>query len=780
MGSEVETTNSLDVFPAQPLLETTNSTLRDYLRYRDLDRQQPIPVLAIPHDSDDPRNVPSDELLRSQLSFDGVGPIAAEDFLEQAAAIRDATEQLEILNRRFAGIQDGASLGQDAHVQQLSERKSRVARWWRHACRSVVMWSLVAAAALVVVTALLSRYDLSLQPVIVTGIVITVVIVAIAALIVVKLSRQSTDANAEHSLSLWEQSLAALEYQSAFENATKVLTRLSRQNVGSLESPAATSGIVESFRSVQDRLNSTISACFWHYKGLVTSVRDAAAADRNDSLFAEAENHLRELVGVEHKFGSPYPVNEDESSGSISRFRLNLSHDRHVAVILAALFALIATPVIVALPSVAIANDACSYAVAQVRIDKCENLTRLKAAGLNAPKVNLSGRDVSESDFSDANLREANLTETDLSFTTLTGAKLFKVSANKSDFSGASAEAIDLSEALLDEANLAGVLFAGARLTGSIVTKADFTGSIFTNASLASANATGANFSDADLTNVDFTNANLTNAIFVGADLSGADLKETKLSGADMTGAVLRGIDLGEVDLTGVILDRVDLSNLDLTEYDLSGLSLAGANLSGANLTNASLEGTNLVGANLSGATIKGVKLAGAALGGVSVKALLDGGANLENVDLSGADLTGLAGAEINLPGATLNGVDLSGFDLAGAILDGASLIEANLDGADMAGASFEGANLSGASLQVAEMSEANFTGASFGRADLTDARALRSVFERASFVGARLDGADFSESNMSQATGLASNAAAAQWRGATCPRGQTSEICRS
>lgn len=763
--------------PIEPLLSEENPAVRALVRDRGFSKPVPYPVVSEQPGETTAIHLPSDDLLRRQLEFEGRSPLEVADLLAQARLAEQASRRVANINDALSGINSHTRLERESEVHRVYERKSRVASWWRFASRHMVMWSAVAAAALVVATALLARQGSSLNPILIAGIVIVIALTVYAGFVARQRSIDTIDTYPEHSSAVWSQTVAAFDYRSAqsmLQEATDLIDSTLTTDSDSL------GGILTPLATARDQLQETTRACYWSYRNIVLAARDELASGSPATLLAAAERQLEALAAAEVHFAPASGEASTTAQNERLRVSSNLMSDRTVAVALSSLFALILSPAILGLPAVAIANDKCSYAIAEVRIDLCEDITGLDAVNLSLPKVDFQDRDVSDSDFQGADLTEATLTDADLSYTNLSDATLVKAAAQRADFNGASATSANLTEANLTEAVMTGVDLTGARLTDGTLRDADFSGSILTNAVIANANASQANFINTDATGVDFSEANLTDALFINSDLTGANFEKADIAGADFTGATLSGIDFASVDFSEATLNGVDLSGVDLSGLDLSGYSLLGADLSGANLTDTSLEDANLVDADLTGATITGLKLAGATLGGVSVKALLDGGADLEGVDLSGADLSGLAGAEINLPGATLNGVDLAGFDLTGAVLDGASLIEANLDGATLSEASFVDADLSGASLQVSEMSEANFTGASFSRADLTDARALNSDFSRASFTGAELNGADFSDSTMTQATGLGSNAAGAQWVDATCPGGQQAEICRS
>lgn len=763
--------------PIEPLLSEENPAVRALVRDRGFSKPMPYPVVSEQPGETTAIHLPSDDLLRRQLEFEGKSPLEVADLLAQARIAEQASRRLATINDALSGINSHSRLERESEVHRVYERKSRVASWWRFASRHMVMWSAVAAAALAVATALLARQGSSLDPILIAGIAIVIALTVYAGFAARQRSIDTIDTHPEHSSAVWSQTVAAFDYQSAqslLQEASDLIDSTLTTVSGSL------GGILTPLTAARDQLQETASDCYWSYRNIVLAARDEVASGSSATLHAPAERQLEALTAAEAHFAPPSGGADTTTHDERFRVSSNLASDRTVAVALSSLFALTLSPAILGLPAAAIANDKCSYAIAEVRIDLCEDITGLDAVNLSLPKVDFQDRDVSGSDFQGADLTEATLTDADLSYTNLSNSILIKAVAQRANFNGASATSVNLTEANLTESVMTGVDLTGALLTDGTLRDADFSGSILSNADITNANASQASFINTDATRVDFSEANLTDALFINADLTGANFEKADLAGADFTGATLSGIDFASVDFSEATLDGVDLSGVDLSGLDLSGYSLLGADLSGANLTNTSLEDANLVDADLTGATITGLKLAGATLGGVSVKALLDGGADLEGVDLSGADLSGLAGAEINLPGATLNGVDLAGFDLTGANLDGASLEGANLDGAVLSEATFVDADLSGASLVESEMSQATFTGAQFTGADLTNARALDSDFAGASFIGAELQGADFSESNMRQARGLGSNAAQAQWVDAICPGGQQAEICRS
>jgi len=763
--------------PFNHLLPSSNPSLRAYLRERGVTNPTPFPVIAIQSSDLQDERLPSDELLRSQLRFEGKSPVEVDDLVSRAQRVEYVARQVSELNRHLQTFASRDWIQHEVHVRRLTERKSRMARWWRGASRHLLVWSAVTAAALVVATALLARQGSALSPLLGVGVALVVLLTAYAGFSAWQLSRTTSDECAENDPAVWAQSVSAIEFSTTQPRMLDI-EKLVQEHVE--QDSAVLGDLIRPLLAATSELEETLRYCYWSYSAQLKAALNAARATGNESMASSAEIQLQEIGVVDTAFT---PVEPTDMSGlTTPDFAPNRSfvEDRNLTIVLTTAFALVASSAILALPSLAIANDKCSYAISEVRINDCDDVTKLDAVELDLKGVDLAGRDTSQSDFTASDLTDADLSDTDLSYATLTGATLKNSSAQAAVLQGAFAAKADFRDADLTESEITGADLSNSQFADAVLREANFSDSLAPDSSFVGIDGDQTNFSNAGLQGADFTDASLTGAIFVGADLTGATLTGTDLSQANFTGATLRDIDFSQVDLSGAILDGVDLSGADLADLDLSGLSLAGADLSESTLTNASLAGANLVGADLTGAEITGLTLADASLGGVSVKALLDGGADLSSVDLSGADLSGLEGAEINLPGATLDGVDLSGYDLTGAILDAASLIGANLDGALMTGASFTDADLSDASFVVAEMSEANFSGALFNRADLTDVRALGSDFQGAGFAGTNLDGADFSDSNMRNARGLGQNAAAAQWVDATCPNGQESEICRS
>lgn len=773
----MEILSSFSSITFTPMVAPSNPAMKAYLQDRVWTEPSAYPVIGVQSAESDETDLPSHAVLHEQLRFEGVSPLEVERLISRARGIEEVGRRTTALDHHLRRVTANEWLRQETNLQRLGERKSRVARWWRASSRHLLVWSAVASACLLVATTLVAREGSSFRPLIGFAIALLIALATFAALTAWHEASTAASEETETEPPIWIQSIIATELAAA------------QTSIGELEGDISNhlNHDADSLRELTGRLSTakrsldeTLLRTFWIYKARVESARAAAHTAKSPRMVEIADTQIVELESHSAAF-SPALSQESDGLRSLNQTpSRNFRHDRVVAVALAAVFALVVTPVILGLPSLAIANDKCSYAVAQVRIDACDDLRELDASNLNLAGIDLEGRDVSQSDFTSSVFSDAQLSDANFTFANVDSANFADASASASTWRGASAvdtrfTGADLSRADLSEADLTGADFADAKLQG-----ADLSGSIASGASFTAIDGDSADFTLTDLASADMSEASLTAARLVDANLSGAILDNTDLSDADLSGAILRGVDLSQAELTGATLDGADLSGTDLSGLDLSGLSLAGADLSGSNLTDATLSDANLLGANLMGATITGLTLSGASLGGVSVKALLDGGADLSNVDLSGADLSGLAGAEINLPGATLDGVDLSGYDLRGAILDGASLVGATLDGSTMIGASFTEADLTDASFAVAEMSEATFTGALFNRADMTDVRALDSDFQGAGFAGTNLDGADFSGSNMENARGLSQNAARAQWVGATCPNGQKAEICRS
>jgi uncharacterized protein YjbI with pentapeptide repeats len=755
----------------EPVLPESNPSLRTYLRERGLPNPTPFPVILVQTPASPQDNIPTDDLLRKQLRFEGKSPIEIDTLVERARTVEHTSQRIGTLNAHFELINNETWLADETDMRSLGERKSRIAHWWRVTSRSVLVWGAVFSAALVVMTALLARQGSSLNPVIGVGAVISVLLTVYAGWSTWRTSRV-TEHWSEHDTALWVQTIHAVELSAVQKELLDLVDTLKDHqrdemlNIGELSRP---------LKVAQGKLDETLEKGLFQYNQHLLAARAAAESAGQQAMVGIADDQLRQLAQHSALFNAGSGVDQAHPNPRTRATTANHASDRTLAITLAALFALVISPAVLGLPSLAIAVDKCSYAIAEVRIDSCPDITGLDATYLDLTESDLSDRDVSRSDFTSTLFDDADLTNSDFTFTNLTDASLTKTTARGSMFRGAQATAADFSGSDLRQADLTEADISDANFEEVDLERARFTGSVANAATFNGSDAEGADFTETDLTGADFSDVTLTDAVFLGANLSGADL-----SGADLSGADLRGIDFQEVDLKDAVLTDVNLSGVNLAGLDLSGLNLAGADLSDADLTNASLADANLLEADLSGAQISGLTLAGASLGGVSVKALLAGGADLSDVDLSGADLSGLAGSEINLPGATLDGVDLSGYDLAGSILDGASLVGSNLEGATLSGGSFIGTNFSDASFAIAELSEATFTEARFTSADMTDVRALDGDFREATFTGAELEEADFSGSNMRNARGLGSNAAAAQWVDATCPDGQRSEICRS
>lgn len=782
----MDTQKQTPTFPTQPLLARENSAVRDFMRERGYDTHPSLAIMDLNSTSGIAAHSASNSTLRRQLEFDGLSPLEIESGLSRLRESLAIRHKLNELTLRLSDIRPGPQVDAEIEVAINAEFRTRNAHWWRYSSWKIGAWAFIASALATILTAVFVSRGSSLTPV---AILIGLTSVGFAIAAAIFAWRNSSKFNSEfpeHPPLLWAQSIAALDLQATLEEATTYLASVDSFR-GDQELPSALSlDPDQDINAARINLNSEIGNAYWRYRELVELSLMQARIWGDPLIISRAEQEQSNLVSSESTFqprnepsqSQPWPDLENtKKSFSVETAD---SSEQVLVSLWAGVFILALSVGVMGAPSAVVASQACSYADAGVKLDRCEDLRNLSASSIESPNLNLQDRNISGSDFSSANLSGSNFTRTIASYTQFVGANLAGLQADEADFTGTNATDVDLTDSTLTRVAAVGSVLSGAQLNNAKMTESDFSGSLFIGANLTKSNATGVNFSGSDLTGANLSGANLTNADLSGSDLSNVNLEGAVLKDTDFSASILKGLDLSKINLTEVTLNFVDLSGLDLKGLDLSGLSLVGADLSDADLTNASLERSDLLDADLRGADITGLKLAGANLGGVSVKALLDGGADLNGVDLTGADLTGLSGSEISLTNTTLDGVDLSGFDLTGAVFDGSSLIGANLDDAILSGASFVGTNFTDATLIMAEMTDATFTGARFSRSNLQDVRALNSDFIGASFIAANLAGADFSNSKLNQATGLGTNANEAQWQGATCPNGRSDEICRS
>lgn len=770
------------VFPVRPLISVQLPAVRGYIRDRGLatpPAHAAVDELATSRELGE--FAAGQDLVRHQLEFEGLSPIEAELGYSAYDRAQAVAGDLLSVGRQIDALLPGPWLVTEVQRCRLAERRSRVAQWWRFGTARVIPASLLAAGLAALVTFLLARSGVSLVVAAVLLAAVVAVIAAFGMFLVYRRAQATLPRMGQHSDAVWAQSLTALELQHTFA----MLRQIDQQELGGLGGTLGSGRLRESalgvVASAQDNVRRAVTSIFWSYRELVIQVVNQAQEVGNQALLSDAQRHLDELVVMESAFGlQPRDIPE-------IRFETVKDSDTesgHVDM-LASMSIVFVTSLVIAGPLVAIttsftADRNCDYASAQVRIDDCEDLTNLKAQGVDLSGRNLANKDLSGSNLNDTNLSDSTLRKTNLSFTTMIAANAGGASASESTWDGTDAVemigvGIDLTNASVEGVDFSDADFSKAKLNDSKIDD-----SFLDRTNLSAVEAVETTFRRSSLREADLSGANLTNADFTDADLSEAKLDRATLVGTNFTNARLVGVNIGDLDLSQAVLDGVDLNGMDLSGLNFSGTSFAGANFSNANLTNVSFEDANLLGADLTGATISGLKLAGAELGGVSVKALLDGGADLEGVDLSGADLRGLEGRDLTLTGVKLDGVDLRGFDLRNANFNESSLAGANLNGADLRGASLVGTNFSEASLRVTDLSEADFTRANFTNANLGDARALKSNFSEARFAGAGLQKADFSGSNMTAAVGLGANAFTAQWKTATCPNGQRSEYCRS
>ena len=231
------------------------------------------------------------------------------------------------------------------------------------------------------------------------------------------------------------------------------------------------------------------------------------------------------------------------------------------------------------------------------------DLTLQNLAGVQMPRINLTG-----AKFTGANLKGANLR----------GAIL-----DGCDFFSANLAEADLSEASFVGADLRGVILRGAKMRGAKLPDVDLRAGRLLSGGGAGG---GLAFMRTDMGHVDLTRADLSGARLSNVDLDQATLNQADLSGADLTGAVLT-----RAKLTGTKLQGPRMRDCDLTKANLSGAQMEGAALANANLRDAEVVEADLKDADLRGARVEGANLEGSDFTG----------AHLARVDFSKAKLEG-------------------------------------------------------------------------------------------------------------------------------------------
>lgn len=141
---------------------------------------------------------------------------------------------------------------------------------------------------------------------------------------------------------------------------------------------------------------------------------------------------------------------------------------------------------------------------------------------------------------------------------------------------GVEVSKINLSCCFLEEADLRFVKFERANLV-----KTNLMGAILMGANLMKTNLMGANLKRANLMGANLIEANLAGANLSKTDLREADLRKADLSMASMTGADLRGADLGLADLSGADFSIAKSEGL-LSWQPGTETNLTRANLQGA------------------------------------------------------------------------------------------------------------------------------------------------------------------------------------------------------
>jgi uncharacterized protein YjbI with pentapeptide repeats len=281
---------------------------------------------------------------------------------------------------------------------------------------------------------------------------------------------------------------------------------------------------------------------------------------------------------------------------------------------------------------------------------------------LQAPGLNLSGRNLTEADFTGANFERARMIVTNFERASLYCADLREVDARNANFTRA-----DIRGVSLRGANLAGANLDDADMRQAVLAKTDSPAGFGLSAASAKQDQTGPTLYSVDFSNCSMKGARLNNARLKGANFSGAMLDSVDFKGADLTGALFEG-----AVLTGVTLEdlRIDRGALESCVVDPTAAALGRAALLRQQVVNAD-------------------------------RWVATGGAEGRPAVLNGEDLRPLAGAfagkrltAMSAVGACAIGVDFGGAQLQGANFDGADLRDADFRDADLRGASFKGARL--------------------------------------------------------------------------------------
>lgn len=344
-------------------------------------------------------------------------------------------------------------------------------------------------------------------------------------------------------------------------------------------------------------------------------------------------------------------------------------------------------------------------------------------AGMNASKLDLSGRDLNGATFVKAYMERPSFARARLANADFSGAVLQYADFRNADLRGAQlagtvASSSDFSGATLADANLAGARLIISKLDGADLTGAQLTGALLDGASLVGVKLVGARLAGANLPWTDLSGADLSELNLEKQELPGARLRGAKLVNANLSGAYLggqersrrekesfyglgRAPDVRGADFTGATLDGADLrfALFDCTTRWPAGFipadhllipvsskqcpgappktklferpgplreiarrtDAAPGSVKGPTIEKEDWTGINLAGANLTGFVLRDVVLRDARLREADFR-----NATLERTDFGGADLTGA-----DLRGAHVRAVDFSRAVLAGAVLRG-------------------------------------------------------------------------------------------------------------
>jgi uncharacterized protein YjbI with pentapeptide repeats len=310
---------------------------------------------------------------------------------------------------------------------------------------------------------------------------------------------------------------------------------------------------------------------------------------------------------------------------------------------------------------------------AHERLQRGERGYRAVLRFLDAPGIDLSGRNLVEADFTGANLSGSRFTWSNFSRASLYCANLENVDArgvnfHRADLRGASLRHADLSGAMLDDADMREAVLAQMDLDGGFAlggrsgaVKRDGDGKAFA---------------------VDFTNCSMKKVKLQKAKLKGANFSGAVLNGADLTGAILEGANFDGAALIGVDLSQVYI--------DPKALKNCIRDSSEEAVDRAPMLRQRLVKAHQWIVT-RGAEGAPAVLDGEDLRPMRDA---FEKGRLAGLSAKGACGIGVNFRGA----------ELQGAKFDDADLRDADFLGADLRGASFRGANLWHANFTEADL----------------------------------------------------------------------------